>query len=226
MKNKYWANNRGSSFLKVLIIFTSIAIVIGLGIGIAFIVDSIKADKKNNFGEFEIYLNDEGTRVEDNDAFIELKQIKIGEKIDLKAKMNINVDCLPMYDEETNEEIASGVYVRCSFRGEVYKVSENKANEIDTDLQSDIDLILKDYIYSTDSSWQKQGKYFYFTGSKNEEDNMLCVDKDILTINRFIHIVFSPSIVNGTWFDKIIKIYMQIEVCDYKDEEANMWRAM
>lgn len=238
-----YLEKRANPKKKAFIICSLVLMVILLGAGISVIVHEIKQLQKNNLGEISIKLSNSGAYVcLDNGEYskeveksLELTNVKIGERQTIKFSFNLkdvtkDQEYQTIYSIDENgkeisnkEPIVSGVYFRVFVSGEVYSINNNER-----ELNSNHTQKLKSVISSspTPMNWwskDKTNNCYTFKGSNNNANGMLIVQGDNFFTTKDIVLHFDKTIVDGSWYDEIIKLNFKFQAIDYRDNDANLW---
>lgn len=200
-------------------------VLIGVLIGVFIQLD--REFKKNNVGTFEIALSNSGASVADDSREIELRQVKIGqvETVKLSFVLSSSTRAQTYLNDENKTPIENGVYVRLKLTGFVYDIDENGQTSLNSALTAKMVQIINESP-TNGSSWRKEGnKYTYanYSGDLSESVSLVRLNEKITSATD-IAIVFSTAIVDGSWYDKLIKIRVDFEAIDHLSSEANSWR--
>ena len=221
---------RISNFAKYLMVVIAVAIIISTGVLIAYVVKQDKEFKRNNFGVYDITLSDSGTTVSnDGRASVEYKNLKIGQKESFKfgfklsksTKSNGTIQ-IQQEGKTITKEVPNGVYIKFVITGEVYDVDENGARIINQDYCQKLNNVISSSCYAI-SSWDKKKNEFYFCASKNEDDHLRVGEKEEYFSNGEIVMYFNSAAVDGSWWDKIVVLNLQLVTIDYLSPNANNW---
>ena len=197
-----------------------------IGFLIAVIIDGSNEFKKNNVGTFEISLSNSGVVVTEPVRELEFREIKIGQREIIKFNFTLN----KVTRDQTYEDVAktkkieNGVFVRIKLSGEVFDLDkEGKVTNKNHTLSNRFGEIFASSP-PLNGNWQKEGKNYYYSQSSEDGSVALVKENDNIYSTEDIMIYFDSNVVNAEWYEKMVKIKIELEAVDHLGSEANSWR--
>lgn len=215
---------------KCFLVFLAVLIIIAMGVLTAFLVDKNNEFQRNNFGVYDITLSNSGTTISNGGkATREYTNIKIGQKERLKFgfKLSSYARTVTTETEEGESQIISnvktGVYVKMVVTGEVYDIKENGIRAKNDEYCKILKNVIESSCFALDS-WDKYKNEFIYCSSRNKDDQMRIGEGEEYYSNSEIVMYFNSSIVDGSWWDKIVVLNFQLIAVDCLSSEGNNWK--
>lgn len=225
MNRNNWERKKGmSAFAKSILIILAIGVVIFVGYFSAHIFNQIQENKKYNFGLYEMVLEANSSEISLKTNHFEFTKLQINQKLNLKGSIKLHVQNVQEFEEDGITPKVQGVYMRVKFFGEVYDMGEDGESTLNASCQETIDNVFANYLYTTEpSKWFKDGEYYYFNGTSYAKNKMCLRNQEKVELNSF-YVQFPQGVIDGTWYEKSIKISAQVEIVDFESETAIAWK--